>query len=204
MKAAYAFLAAVCLAHLVTIFAYPWRGIAFVQFMVFCAFGAIVLGGGVLISRLIQKRKTPGEPLGLDPDNGDAGRSSLPRVAAVCLALAVAQLMFVKLAAPHLRSFWVIEGVYYAILVATGVVLALWARSRPYMGAVVATVAILTVSIVSFVQFFGDPGVDFQYGPEKWIFALQNHLGRMNMWPLDAAFAASACLIAGNLREQSA
>ena len=204
MKAAYGFLAAISLVHLVTILAYPWRGAAFVQFLVFVVLGALVMGSGALISRFLRKIQAHGESDGLDFAEGEVRESSLQRTSILCVVLVVAQLTFVKLAAPHLTSFWVFEGIYYAILVAAGVALALWSRSPPYVGAVVASVAILTISIISLVQFFGNPGADFQYGPEKWIFALQNHLGRMNMWPLDAAFASAACLIAGNLVKQRA
>ncbi len=204
MKAAYTFLAAICLVHLVTVLAYPWRGAAFVQFMVLVALGALVLGSGVLISKFLHTKEEHGEPDGHGDAIEEPPASSLTRASILCLVLVVTQLMFVKLVAPHLTSFWVVEGIYYAILVVSGVLLAVWSRSPPYVGAVVATVAILTISIISSVQFFGDPGVDFQYGPEKWIFALQNHLGRMNMWPLDAAFAVSACLIAGSFPKKRA
>ena len=196
MKAAISFLAAIGIVHLLSIFAYPWPGGAFLQFIEFLAISGFVFGAAFLLSKVILKDSSRLGSVG-------PTHSTLPRSATVTAILVVVQLVFVFLIAPRLTSFLMVEAFYYVFLVGAGISLALWAHSKAYAGAVAATVAILVVSSVSLLRFFGDPSVDFQYGPEKWIFGLQRHLGRMNMWPLDAAVTASACLLAGSLAQRS-
>ncbi len=203
MKAVYVFFAVVLLAHLATLVMYPWAGAAMVQFLVFLVLGTAVFGAFWWVAKILSRRAVQEHPSEEAVESPDIRRPSVSRAAVTCLALVVAQLLYVRLIAPHMQSFWAIEGIYYVILVVAGVVLAGWARAPAPVGAVVATLAILAISVVSLVQFFGDPGVDFQYGPEKWIFALQSHIGRMNMWPLDAAFTSGACLVAGAVRREA-
>jgi hypothetical protein len=200
MKPVYVFLAVVLVAHLVTLVMYPWTGAALIQFLVFLVLGAAVFGVFWWVAKILGRKAVRQYPSEEDLEPQDIPSLSVSRAAVICLALVVAQLLYLRLVAPHMRSFWAIEGIYYVILVVAGVVLANWARAPAPVGAVVATLAILAISVVSLVQFFGDPGVDFQYGPETWIFALQSHIGRMNMWPLDAACASGACLVAGAVR----
>jgi hypothetical protein len=127
----------------------------------------------------------------------------LIRFVAVCCAVVVVELLVVRVVASGLQSFWLTEGLYYGALLVGGSVLAVWARVEAPWGAVMGTAAIAAIAVVSLVQFFTDPGVNFQYGPETWIFALQRHLGIMNMWPVDAAAAASATAVAGACRARA-
>ena len=103
-----------------------------------------------------------------------------------------------------LGSVWSTEVAYYLALAICGVALALWCRASSYVPILVAALTLLIVSAVAATLFLRDPGVDFQYGPEKYLFALWNYAGGVNMLPLDGIVTWFAWRVAGQVSMSAA
>ena len=97
-------------------------------------------------------------------------------------------------------SVWSIEAAYYVGLIASGVALALWCRAASYVPVVVAALALLAGATLEAAIFLSSPDVDFQYGPEKYLFALWDLAGTVGtMLPLDGVVCWFAWRLAGQL-----
>jgi len=114
------------------------------------------------------------------------------RILVITLVTAFVEEFVVSLIPRATQSFLAVEFAYYAVLVLAGVALAKWCRGQGYAPFVVAFAVLLLLSVNALLQFVGAPGVRFQFGPERWLFAMQQVAGRMAMLPLDVAFVFAA------------
>lgn len=98
-----------------------------------------------------------------------------------------------------LGSVWATEAVYYLSLIVCGIALALWSRASTHVPVLVATLTLITVSAVATILFLSDPGVEFELGPERFLFAIWRHAGAVNMLPLDGIVAWFAWRLADQI-----
>lgn len=113
------------------------------------------------------------------------------RVAIVALLAGGLELLVVSSAAGYSRSL--VELAYYVVLAGAGVALARWCGSSEQSPVFLATGVLVLLSIAAAVRFGQDPVARFEYGPERWLFAIWNSAARtLLMLPLDASVAWAA------------
>jgi hypothetical protein len=92
---------------------------------------------------------------------------------------------------------WMAELAYYLVLAAAGVALARWCRSSEQSPVFLATGILVLLSAGAALSFGFDPIARFEYGPERWLFAVWNNAARtLTMLPLDTSVAWAAWHIA--------
>jgi len=101
------------------------------------------------------------------------------------LVLFVATLLFTCTVPGFFANPVLTELVYYIVLLSCGLFLAFWCRAAPYVPVLVATLTLIIGSAVQTVLFLINQDVLFQFGPERYLFAMWNHASRVNMLPLD-------------------
>ena len=111
--------------------------------------------------------------------------TSLLRIVLVAGAVIVAEKTVVSALPGVTSSFVLVEATYYAVLLVAGALLATWCRAPFVAPPLVALVAFVVLGTLDVLAFVGSPGVDFQFGPEKWLFAFGALTGKAAMLPLD-------------------
>ncbi len=137
----------------------------------------VVVALGTLVVWLLSKRVSQQAPRVTD------AHIYHRRVLVVLAGLIVFELFVLSLFSHPIAA----EAAYYLGLVAGGVILALRCGARSYVPLLSATLVLLAVSIVASIRFVGDPGAQFQYGPERYLFAIWQHAQRANLLLLDVA-----------------
>ena len=90
----------------------------------------------------------------------------------------------------------VIEIAYYAILIVSGAAWARWYGSGPDAPVLTATVALFFLCLSAAIWFVTNRVARFEYGPERYLFAMWIYAGRMSMLPVDAVAAWSGWRLA--------
>ena len=124
---------------------------------------------------------------------------SSPRVLAVAGGTLLLEGSLIMLG-PHFLSGAALEGAYYVVLLASGVLLGLWCRSHGYVPLLLAIFLLLVLGAVSTILFLIDPDNRFQFGPEITLFAMWSLAARINLLPLDAVVLWSAWRISSATR----
>ena len=153
--------------------------------LIVAAIGAAVLLAGLFISYLLDRHSS------FTAERGSRTLFSR-RVLIVLVTLLISELAVLQLLAPTVRSFLLVESAYYLVLFAGGVALARWCSSRSYVAPLVAVAVLAIFATWSFIGFVTSQDATFRYGPERWLFALQNLSGQLTMLPLDVAVALTA------------
>ena len=96
-----------------------------------------------------------------------------------------------------LSSRLLVELVYYGSLLAAGTILGGRLDSASYVPAIAACLALFAVLVCRIFSFAGSASASFNFGPERWLIAIQNVFASTTMLPLDigaisAAWFASA------------
>jgi hypothetical protein len=157
-------------------------GIEVTNALIVAAVGAVVLLVGLLIGYLLNRHSRLQESRG--------SRSLLsPRAVLVLFAIVASEMAVLQLLAGVVSSFFVVELAYYFVLFAGGIVLARWCCTRAYVAPSVAIVVLAVFAGRAFIRFVTSSAINFQFGPERWLFAMQNLSGQVAMLPLDVAVA---------------
>lgn len=92
----------------------------------------------------------------------------------------------------------IIEVLYYLVLALFGIILSRQYKTDniPIMFCILLN---LILAIIYFVLFIRNPAVISRFGPERFIFALRDYVGRTNMLPLDTAVTWSMWKITRSL-----
>ena len=157
--------------------------------------GLVLAGIGFLVARAIKQRpkdKAPGHAGPTQPQ--PAAPFMTRRVLLVVAGTLIGELLVVGFS-PLLRSAIILEVAYYGVLIVSGAALGT-ARHVPILA---STVVLLVVSGAGAVIFLATPGARLNYGPEISIFAIEGHLSRMTMLPLDIAVVLSSWRVAREL-----
>ncbi len=173
---------------LITHFLSPLRriyDIPVLSALIVATIGAGVLFVGLFIGYLLDRKYS------LQAEPGSRSLFSL-RVILVFLALLAAEFAVIRFLALAVNSSFFIEFAYYLVLFAGGAALARWCSSRYYVAPWIATFVLAAFAALAFVRFVSSSGAKFQYGPERWLFALQNLSGQLSMLPLDVAVTFTA------------
>jgi hypothetical protein len=101
----------------------------------------------------------------------------------------VVLLYLLSLTAP---SFLLTELSYYSVLFAGGVAFAQWCHADAHAAPIMATLVIVIAASWHLCRFVTSPAVNSRFGPEIWIFALQQLAAQTVMLPLDVAISFSA------------
>lgn len=78
---------------------------------------------------------------------------------------------------------------YYAIVAASGVVMARWCEAPADAAILVAVGALVVVAVLGAITFGLSDTARFEYGPERWLFAVWGVGARWMVAPLDASVA---------------
>jgi hypothetical protein len=166
----------------------PWTG----QLLVFLAYG--VLGGlvaagvGLAVAFILAQRRGANLALPLRR-NGDEGRGfGHPRILLVtALTLAAGSCLMVLLvqAVPSLRIV-VVRGVYFLVLIGSGIALGAYGRAKVYVPVVVAALLLAVIGGTHFYLFVNDPAAVTHYGPERVWYALARFTQQVALFFPDA------------------
>ncbi len=156
--------------------------------LVVASIGAVVLAGGFAAGHFVALRAA--NPQSLVPRRPFLSvRVGVVFVGALAAEFAVTHLL--SAAMPGLA----LEGVYYLVLFLVGATLALWCKCSGYAPPAIAALVLVVPAVWSFLGFVNSEGASFNYGPERWLFAMQQLTAQTVMLPLDIAVASAAWFV---------
>ncbi len=164
---------------------------------IYCLSGAaaVVFGLSYVAINAVKRHQgegAPRPPVAREPERAVFFSG---RVIPVFAATLVAEFFVIRLV-PLLRSFILVQVFYYSVMAVSGAALGAWCRSKKHVPILTATFVLLLVSGMGALIFLKSPSARFTYGPEITIFAIEGHLSRMMMLPLDAVVSLSSWRIA--------
>lgn len=202
MKTVVTLLCVIGIINLLSMLYCPWTAPLLAQFATMLAIALITYMLGFSVANALTRttRFSPPEPSHQPPVESRASFWTW-KVLVVLVAAFLAELLVMAFV-PLFKSVILIEIGYYVVLVASGVSLSLWCKSQKYVPLLNTIILVLALSVLNVVLFLNNPNAQFRYGPEIVFFALQEHIVKANLLPIDVVVTLVAWRITSVLARQ--